>query len=132
MHQAHAPQTAPAGTTDAELVDRARARDEAAIRAIMQANNRRLYRIARGILRNDSEAEDVVQETFLALLQRAGPPEEPERYCMRSFRNRALNYRRSFWRREPATHVGHRFNVRSLGKHIQRDYSRQLKDTLSA
>jgi RNA polymerase sigma-70 factor (ECF subfamily) len=31
----------------------------------MQANNRRLYRIARGILRNDSEAEDVVQETYV-------------------------------------------------------------------
>ena len=40
-------------------------RDEAAIRAIMQANNRRLYRIARGILRNDGEAEDVVQETYV-------------------------------------------------------------------
>lgn len=65
MHQAHTPQIAPAGTTDAELVGRARARDEAAIRAIMQANNRRLYRIARGILRNDGEAEDVVQETYV-------------------------------------------------------------------
>jgi RNA polymerase sigma-70 factor (ECF subfamily) len=31
----------------------------------MQANNRRLYRLARGILRNDSEAEDVVQETYV-------------------------------------------------------------------
>jgi RNA polymerase sigma-70 factor, ECF subfamily len=31
----------------------------------MQANNRRLYRIARGILRNDGEAEDVVQETYV-------------------------------------------------------------------
>ena len=40
-------------------------RDEAAIRAIMQANNRRLYRLARGILRNDAEAEDVVQETYV-------------------------------------------------------------------
>ncbi|OPH84580.1 RNA polymerase sigma factor [Nitrobacter vulgaris] len=50
---------------DLELVRRARARDEGAIRAIMQANNRKLYRIARGILRNDSEAEDVVQETYV-------------------------------------------------------------------
>src|SRR4029078_11818720 len=33
-----------------------------AVRAIMQANNRRLYRLARGLLRNDSEAEDVVRE----------------------------------------------------------------------
>jgi RNA polymerase sigma-70 factor (ECF subfamily) len=65
MHQAHAPQIASTATTDAELVARARVRDEAAIRAIMQANNRRLYRIARGILRNDGEAEDVVQETYV-------------------------------------------------------------------
>src|SRR6202140_5421722 len=65
MRPAQAPQIAAVGTADAELVRRARGRDEAAIRAIMQANNRRLYRIARGILRNDSEAEDVVQETYV-------------------------------------------------------------------
>ncbi|WP_246666773.1 RNA polymerase sigma factor [Bradyrhizobium guangdongense] len=53
------------GTPEAELVRRAQARDEAALRAIMQANNRRLYRLARGILRSDSEAEDVVQETYV-------------------------------------------------------------------
>ena len=65
MRPAPAPQIAPVGTADAELVRRARERDEAAIRAILQSNNRRLYRLARGILRNDSEAEDVVQETYL-------------------------------------------------------------------
>jgi RNA polymerase sigma-70 factor, ECF subfamily len=57
------PKTAPAG--DAELVKRALARDEAAVRDIIKANNRRLYRLARGILRNDGEAEDVVQETYV-------------------------------------------------------------------
>lgn len=56
-----------------------------------------LYGRALGL--GHGEAEDVVQETFLALLQRTVPPEEPERYCVRSFRNRALNHRRSFWRR---------------------------------
>jgi RNA polymerase sigma-70 factor (ECF subfamily) len=45
------------------------------------------------------EAEDVLQETFLALLQRPQLPLRPEHYCVRSFRNRALNYRRSLWRR---------------------------------
>jgi RNA polymerase sigma-70 factor (ECF subfamily) len=65
MRHAQAPQIAPAGTADAELVRRARGHDEAAIRFIMQSNNRRLYRLARGILRNDSEAEDVVQETYV-------------------------------------------------------------------
>lgn len=49
---------------EAELVQRALERDERACRAIMQQNNRRLFRIARSILRNDSEAEDVVQEAY--------------------------------------------------------------------
>ena len=65
MRPAQAPPIAPVGSTEAELVGRARERDEPAIRAIMQSNNRRLYRLARGILRNDSEAEDVVQETYV-------------------------------------------------------------------
>ena len=65
MPSAIAPQTAPIGATDAELVARALARDETAVRAIIRANNRRLYRLARGILRNDGEAEDVVQETYV-------------------------------------------------------------------
>ncbi len=45
------------------------------------------------------EAEDVLHETFAALLARDEPPEEPARYTVRSFRNHALNYRRSLWRR---------------------------------
>jgi RNA polymerase sigma factor (sigma-70 family) len=27
------------------------------------------------------------------------PPRQPEHYCLRAFRNRALNYRRGLWRR---------------------------------
>jgi RNA polymerase sigma-70 factor (ECF subfamily) len=50
---------------DAELVRRALARDGNAFRAIIQTHNRRLYRIARSIVRNDSEAEDVVQEAYV-------------------------------------------------------------------
>ena len=58
----------PAAIPDTELVRRAVARDQVAIRTILQANNRRLFRIARGILRNDSEAEDVAQETWVHTL----------------------------------------------------------------
>jgi RNA polymerase sigma-70 factor, ECF subfamily len=65
MAHAQASQTPPGESSDAELVRRARGRDELAIRSIIRANNRRLYRLARGILRNDSEAEDVVQETYV-------------------------------------------------------------------
>src|SRR5437660_250920 len=59
------PRIAPGETEDADLVRRAREREESAVRSIMETNNRRLYRLARGILRNDSEAEDVVQETYV-------------------------------------------------------------------
>src|SRR5258705_682269 len=65
MRQATAPQIPAVGPTATELVRRVLGRDEAAVRAIMEANNRRLYRLARGILRNNSEAEDVVQETYV-------------------------------------------------------------------
>src|SRR5438105_748287 len=65
MRQAQAPQITAAAGGDAELVRRALGRDEAAVRAIITANNRKLYRLARGILRNDGEAEDVVHETYV-------------------------------------------------------------------
>lgn len=56
-----------------------------------------LYGRALGL--SHSEAEDVLQETFLCLMQMEYAPAKPEHYCMRSFRNRALNYRRTLWRR---------------------------------
>jgi RNA polymerase sigma-70 factor, ECF subfamily len=51
--------------TDAQLVQLARQGDGAAFRTIMQRNNRRLYRVARAVVLNDSEAEDVVQEAYV-------------------------------------------------------------------
>jgi RNA polymerase sigma-70 factor, ECF subfamily len=50
---------------DGALVERARNRDGAAVRLIMQRHNRRLYRVARSVLHDDAEAEDVVQETYV-------------------------------------------------------------------
>jgi len=50
---------------DMELARRALTRDPEAFRMIMRAHNQRLYRIARGVIRNDSEAEDVVQEAYV-------------------------------------------------------------------
>src|SRR5215813_1041498 len=50
---------------DADLVRMAIQRDEVAFRVIMQRHNRRLYRCARSIVRDDSEAEDIVQEAYV-------------------------------------------------------------------
>jgi RNA polymerase sigma-70 factor, ECF subfamily len=50
---------------DTELVALACQKVDGAFRIIMQRHNRRLYRIARAVVRNDSEAEDVVQEAYV-------------------------------------------------------------------
>jgi RNA polymerase sigma-70 factor (ECF subfamily) len=50
---------------DLELVALARRRDGEAFRVIMQRNNQRLYRVARSVVADDSEAEDVVQQAYV-------------------------------------------------------------------
>jgi RNA polymerase sigma-70 factor (ECF subfamily) len=50
---------------DIALAEHARLHEGAAFRLIMQRYNRRLYRVARGILGDDAEAEDVVQEVYV-------------------------------------------------------------------
>jgi RNA polymerase sigma-70 factor, ECF subfamily len=55
---------------DADLVAYARSRDETAIRELIRRNNQRLFRVARAVLRDDAEAEDVVQETYVKAFTR--------------------------------------------------------------
>jgi len=73
-----------------------------------------LYGRALGL--SHGEAEDVLQETFLALMQMPGLPAEPEHYCVRAFRNRALNHRRSLWRRLTRELESSRWFERSAGE----------------
>ena len=53
------------GPLDAELVAQADSGDDAAFEAIMRRHNRLLFRSARGIVSDDAQAQDVVQETYL-------------------------------------------------------------------
>jgi RNA polymerase sigma-70 factor (ECF subfamily) len=50
---------------DNGLVELALSGDADVFRAIVQRHNRRLYRVARGILGHDADTEDVVQETYV-------------------------------------------------------------------
>jgi RNA polymerase sigma-70 factor, ECF subfamily len=50
---------------DNDLLDRARAKDEEALRLIIRQNNRRLFRLVRSIVGDEGEAEEVVQESYL-------------------------------------------------------------------
>jgi RNA polymerase sigma-70 factor (ECF subfamily) len=67
--------------------------------ALYNAKAAELILYGRALGLSHAEAEDVLQETFIALMARLEPPEQPEHFGVRCFRNRALNYRRGLWRR---------------------------------
>ena len=54
-----------AALDDVALIQLARQRNGDAFRIIMQRNNQRLYRVARSVVQDDSEAEDVVQQAYV-------------------------------------------------------------------
>jgi RNA polymerase sigma-70 factor (ECF subfamily) len=60
-----AQQTAAGTVSDLEIIRRVLAGDTAGFELIMRRYNRRLFRIARSVLRNDADAEDVVQDAYI-------------------------------------------------------------------
>jgi RNA polymerase sigma-70 factor (ECF subfamily) len=77
-----------------------------------------LYGRALGL--SHSESEDVLQATFEALITLSERPERPVHYCLRSFRNRALNCRRSLWRR-----IAREFESRRWFEHSEEQTERE-------
>ena len=59
----------PEACSDEEIVDRVRRGDTALYEIIMRRYNQRLYRVARAILRNNAEAEDVMQDAYVRAYQ---------------------------------------------------------------
>jgi RNA polymerase sigma-70 factor (ECF subfamily) len=57
---------------DAELASRVAAGEDAALRLMMRRHNQTLFRTARAILRDDSEAEDAVQDAYLKAIRGIG------------------------------------------------------------
>lgn len=60
----HTPLALPV-TEEMALVHRARAGDADAVRQIVRTHNQRLYRLVRAVLRDNADAEDVLQEAYL-------------------------------------------------------------------
>jgi RNA polymerase sigma-70 factor (ECF subfamily) len=56
----------PTGVGDAELASRVAGGDGAAFELLMRRHNRRLYRIALSVLGNAADAEDALQEAYVA------------------------------------------------------------------
>jgi RNA polymerase sigma-70 factor, ECF subfamily len=55
--------------SDEEIVDRVKGGEVALYEIIMRRYNQRLYRVARAVLRDDAEAEDVMQDAYVRAYQ---------------------------------------------------------------
>lgn len=83
---------------DREIVNRVTAGDVGLFELIMRRYNQRLFRIARSILKNDADAEDAVQEGYVAAYYKLGQFRGPEGFGSwlgRIVTNEALMRRRS-------------------------------------
>jgi len=96
---------APRRDGEAALIAAAQGGDAAAFEAIMRAHNRLLFRTARAILRNEADAEEIVQEAYLKAflnLDRFAGEARIETWLVKIAVNEALARLR---RRMPATAV---------------------------
>jgi RNA polymerase sigma-70 factor (ECF subfamily) len=96
------------GWTDEEVVERVKAGDTALYEIIMRRYNQRIYRVARAILRDDAEAEDVMQDAYVRAYQH-----------LHQFAGRAPF---AAWLTRIAVHE-------ALGRLRLRDRNQQLEDT---
>jgi RNA polymerase sigma-70 factor, ECF subfamily len=103
---AAAPAAPEPGPTDAELVHRAVAGDARAFDALVRRHLQAAYAVARAIVVEPADAEDVCQDAFTAVLARleeCQPAEKFRAWLLRSVRNRAISFRR--WQRVRAAAV---------------------------
>ncbi len=61
-----------ADAPDAELASRVAAGEEPALRLLMKRHNQTMFRTARAILRDDTEAEDAVQDAYVKAIRGIG------------------------------------------------------------
>jgi RNA polymerase sigma-70 factor (ECF subfamily) len=96
--------------SDEAIIDRMRSGDLASFELIMRRYNQRLFRVARSIVGNDSEAEDIVQETYVRAYEKLAQFEGRARFSTwltriavyeASARRRKLRRMRLFDPREP-------------------------------
>lgn len=87
------PAIPPSETPEGELVARAALGDGAAFEVLMRRHNQLLFRTARSILRDDTEAEDALQEAYLRAWRALGSFRSESRlstWLMRIVTNEAL------------------------------------------
>ena len=92
---------APAPDADLDLAQAIAAGDQEAFKTLMRRHNQMLFRTARGILRDDQEAEDVVQDAYLLAYRGMGRYRGEARlstWLIRIVANRSLRRRQRLGR----------------------------------
>jgi RNA polymerase sigma-70 factor (ECF subfamily) len=74
------PRLTPSPLSDEEIVARVRQGELALFEHLMRRHNSRVYRAARAILQNDTEAEDVMQDAFVRAYEHLGEFEGRARF----------------------------------------------------
>jgi len=132
---------------DRQILNLLLARAEEAITAMTKRYGKRLYAIAMNILGSPRDAEECVNDTYLALWN-AIPPQQPDPLCAYAYRvgrNTALNKRRSNTARQrdgsydlsleelagciPDTPLEETLSARELGRAIDGFLTRQSRDS---
>ena len=62
--------------TDADVVDRVRGGETALFEILMRRHNQRVYRVARAIVKDETEAEDVMQQAYINAFTHLGQFEQ--------------------------------------------------------
>jgi RNA polymerase sigma-70 factor (ECF subfamily) len=131
---AESPERVAAATRDAELVLRAREGDSAAFDALVRLHMEQAFRVAFRVVGHREDAEDLVQDAFLAAHQyldsfEVGRPFGP--WLVRIVLNRGANLRRSRARRSTEPEVeGVSHAPSALDESMRQDTGRILHDAL--
>ena len=120
----HAAAPNPASLDDDALLRRIRAGDRDSFSLLMRRYNRRLYRVARSVLRDDAEAEDALQDAYLQAY-RALPAFRGESalgtWLTRIVVNAALMRQRKTGRLAEVIELGADFDADAAGPHAPDD-----------
>lgn len=117
---------------DGELVRRIRSGDGPLFGELMRRHNARLFRIARAILREDAEAEDVLQEAYVRAFEHLGRLEAPEAVAGWLSRIVVNEAKARLRRRRAVRELGSAQEVRVVAFDPEQEtLSRQLRDVLA-
>ena len=88
---------------DADIVRRVRAGDSALFEVLMRRHNQRVYRVARAVLKDETDVEDVMQQAYINAFTHLGQFEERSQFSTwltRIVLHEAFSRRRSAQRSE--------------------------------